>query len=160
MVPLSLPLKGIVYFPIETSINTRWTVRLDLRAKLPWICDTAEIRLSARVVTSILFSGFDTKWRIHGLFSKVVSSSRLRQETQYLASILTDTFVKCIRCNISCAQENIAYTHGEILSDFHWAMATNADQWKWRQRRIAAVSPTVGAEGKRKLKTKKENVAN
>ena len=38
---------------------------------------------------------------------------------------------------------DLAPLHPEIYLDFHWvctSMATNADQWKWRQIRISAVS--------------------
>ena len=59
---------------------------------------------------------------------------------------LSNTFVKCICRNISCAKENGACTRGEILSRLslsYTSMAMNADQRKWRQVRISAVSHQV-----------------
>ena len=78
------------------------------------------------------------------------STSKLRQETQYLASILADKFVKCIWRNISrthSRKTELALGVNSLSRGFHHelhrAMATNADQWKWHQRRISAVSVLV-----------------
>ena len=87
----------------------RWTTEVTTNTYLrgaPKFAYTAEIRFLA--VRSHWFrSRHCTNWR----FKPVVLiarihvrwTSKLSQETQYLASILSNTFVKCICPNISCA---------------------------------------------------------
>ena len=60
--------------------------------------DTAEIRFSAVRSPRFSVSGYCTKWRIQGSFqsSYLRSLTSKLQETQYLASIHSETFVKCI----------------------------------------------------------------
>ena len=51
-------------------------------------------------------SGYCTKWRIQAsMIARIhaCQTSKLCQETQYLASILSNAFVKCICRNIRCA---------------------------------------------------------
>ena len=78
---------------------------------------------------------------IQGLFYNSCSCSRHSQKTQHLALIRTDKLAKCICCSTLVVHKEIrAVTRGEILSRpslSHTAMATNADQWKWRQIRIS-----------------------
>ena len=65
-------------------------------------------------------------------------TSKLSPETQYLASILSNTFVKYICRNISCAL-------GKWSLQSRWkSMVTNADKRKWRQIRISAGSAGQG----------------
>ena len=71
-------------------------------------------------------------------------TSRLTQETLYLDSFLTVKSVKCICRNISCAQGkrslHSSWNFISRLSPGYTTMTTNADQRKWRQIRISAVS--------------------
>ena len=51
-------------------------------------------------------SGYCTRWQIQGSFDssyeRLLNIKTYCQETQYLASILSDTFIKCICHNTSC----------------------------------------------------------
>ena len=71
------------------------------------VADTAEIRFFAVRSPPLWVSGYCTKWRIqvssfHSSYSRLLNV-KTAPKTQYLASILSDTFVKCIYHNISCA---------------------------------------------------------
>ena len=74
----------------------------------PHIPDIAEIPFSAVRSARFWVSGYWTKWRIQGSFDTVARvharlTLKRSQETHYLASTLSDTFVKCICRSISCA---------------------------------------------------------
>ena len=72
----------------------------------------------------------------------VRKTSKRSQETHYLASILSDTSIKSSIRNISCAQGKWSlHSRWNFTLNF-MSMVTNADQRKWRQRRISAVFPT------------------
>ena len=72
-------------------------------------------------------------------YSRLFKTSKLSQETQYLASILSDTFIKCICRSISCAL-------GKWSLHSRWNLISTelhaCERWpiKWRQLRISAVS--------------------
>ena len=72
------------------------------------ITDAAERRFFCRAVTSNSRQRLLHRMRNSNRFIArlhVRWASRLRQETQYLASALTDELVQCICRNINCAQE-------------------------------------------------------
>ena len=69
-------------------------------------------------------------------------TSKLRQEAQYLASILPNTFVKCIRRNISCAPGKwclhaswnftSTFTELHVHGDERWPMeVTTNTYFRW-----------------------------
>ena len=55
-------------------------------------------------------------------------TSKLSQKTQYLASMLTDRFVKCLCRNISRAQGNGACSRGELLSRLSLSWHGHSDE--------------------------------
>ena len=105
--------------------------------------DTAEIRFFAVRSPRRRVSGYCTKWQIQGKFIariRVRQTSTVGEETQYLASILSGAFVKCICRNNGRAQGK--WTSMATNAD-QWKrrqIRISADQWKWRQTRISAVS--------------------
>ena len=93
--------------------------------------DTAEIGFFAERSPRFWVSGYCTKWRIQDSFYTTNSRSitpKSSQETEYLASILSDTFVESICHDIGCALGKWILTRGEIYLDFHWVYTST---W-WR----------------------------
>ena len=69
------------------------------------------------------------------------------QETQYLALILTEKQVQSIYRNLNCGQgKRRLHWRWNVISTF-MAMATNADQRKWRQIRVSlpGAAPPISA---------------
>ena len=94
---------------------------------------------SPRTAQDVEFMG-----SFHSSYPCSLNIKKLSQETKYLASIRSDTFIKCICRSISCAigkwSLNLrwhfisTFTELHVQGDKHWAI------WKWRQRHISAVS--------------------
>ena len=70
--------------------------------------------------------------------------SKLSQETQYLASIVSETLGKCICRNISCALGKRSLHSRWNVSRLSLSLHVHGDEWKWRPIRISAVSFTSG----------------
>ena len=81
------------------------------------------------------------KMTIHVQFSQLAFTP---VECQNFASILTDKYDELICRNVSCAQRKRSlhsrWNSISTLTLSYTAMATDADQWKWRQIHIFAVS--------------------
>ena len=100
--------------------------------------DTAEISFFAVRSPRFWVSGYCTKWRIQGSFHS--SYSRLlnvkTQETQYLASILSDTFVKCMSQHRLCTRKMDLALEVKFMSTFTeftrlwWRTLTNGSDVK------------------------------
>ena len=101
--------KRIEIFPLKSWTTVASLVSLALQQ------DIAEIRFFA--VRSLWFrvSGYCSKWWIQGF-------TACSQETQYLASILSNTFVKCVCGNISCTlvRKMELALEEKFYLDFHW----------------------------------------
>ena len=137
---------------------------------------TVEIRFSAVRSHRFWVSGHCTKWRFQvPVFIVLIHAcwtSKLSQESQCLASILTDKFIKCIWRNIICAQvKRSLHSRWNFISTFtqlhvhggeRWPMELAAQTvrgffefWKWGgfltviYRRMLTFSPTLKMEASR-----------
>ena len=98
------------------------------------------------------------KGSFHSLYLRLVTS-KLSQETQSLASILSDTFVKCICRNISCALGKWSLqSRWNFISTFTELHVHGDERWPTEVTpiRISAVSHACGknSPGQNRLATK------
>ena len=111
------------------------------------VADTAEIRFSA-VRWQLDFESAVTAQndKFKGSFQLVftfVKRQNLAKKTRYLASILSDTFVKCNCRNMNCALGKWSlHSRWNFVSTFTELHVHGDERWlmKWRQIRISAVS--------------------
>ena len=119
------PVAGVIISPAH--VFPRWHRR---HGGKTLFCHAVASILSQRLLHKMTNSKSVLIARLHA--SK---TSKLSRETQYLASILSDTFVKCIFRNISCALEV------KFHLDFHWVIYGHGNELLTNGRDVKDVFP-------------------
>ena len=107
-----------------------------------YFCSQRKCAFLPQWLSRFWLSDCHTKW--------LIQRSRICKETQYLAVVLTDKFVKCVCRNLRVTQGKQSFHLRQncfsIFTEFIVAMATNAEQQKWRQIRISSVSSSYRSD--------------